>query len=155
MIYFMQPVGGGPVKIGFSDDVDKRREQLERHYGRPLALLATMPGDMGIEYEIHRRFSHLRFGRTEQFRPASDLMAFIGRPLLVDPNPETVESMVPAGPPSERNDSTVRMSRELVSRVKAVAEYRGVPVGQVMDEVARAGIDKAYAAMLRELEGSK
>ena len=44
MIYFMQPTDGGPVKIGFSNDVDGRRQALEFHYRRPLAVLATMEG---------------------------------------------------------------------------------------------------------------
>lgn len=93
MIYALQPTDGGPVKIGFSADVDTRRAQLESHYGKRLALLATMPGGREEEAEIHARFSHLRLGRTEQFRPAADLMAFLGRPLLVDANPDAVEAM--------------------------------------------------------------
>ncbi len=32
-------------------------------------------------------------GRTEQFRPAPELMEFIGRPLLVGVNPDAVEAM--------------------------------------------------------------
>lgn len=100
MIYFAQGVGGGPVKIGYSEDVDARLCQLESHYGQPLALLATMPGDFETEAEIHKRFAHLRFARSgrrgvnpEQFRPAADLMAFIGRPLLVAANPDATEAM--------------------------------------------------------------
>ena len=96
MIYFIQPTHGGPVKIGFSTDVDRRRDQLESHYGKPLALLATMPGGAEEEAEIHARFAHLRFGRTEQFRPAPELLAFIGRPLLVSADPDAVEAMEPA-----------------------------------------------------------
>jgi hypothetical protein len=101
MIYFVQPVDGGPVKIGTAVDVDRRIAQLEAHYKRPLALLATLPGDSEVETEIHERFDHLRLKRRnrrgrqpEQFRPAADLMAFIGRPLLVDPNPDAVEVIV-------------------------------------------------------------
>lgn len=93
MIYFMAPVLGGPIKIGFSDDVDARRRQIEQHYGRPLALLATMPGGREEETAIHERFNHLRLGRTEQFLPAPELLDFIGQPLLVGPNPEAVEAM--------------------------------------------------------------
>jgi hypothetical protein len=93
MIYFLQSTEGGPVKIGHSADVDTRRLQLESHYSQPLALLATMPGERDEERAIHERFAHLRLGRTEQFRPAADLMAFLGRPLLVDPNPDAVEAM--------------------------------------------------------------
>ena len=95
MIYFAQPIEGGPVKIGFTSDVDARLRQLEVYYGRPLALLGIMEGDRDEERSIHGRFAHLRFGRTEQFRPAADLMAFIGRPLLVGANPYATEVLLP------------------------------------------------------------
>lgn len=48
MIYFMQPVGGGPIKIGYSEDVERRHRELERHYGRSLAILVTIPGDIDL-----------------------------------------------------------------------------------------------------------
>jgi hypothetical protein len=92
-VYFTQPIDGGPVKIGHARDVPARIKQLEAHYGVPLAVLATMDGGRKEERAIHERFSAHRFGRTEQFRPAADLMAFIGRPLLVSSNPDTVEAM--------------------------------------------------------------
>lgn len=98
MIYFAQPTDGGPIKIGCSDDVDVRLGQLEAHYGRPLALLATIPGGRAEEAETHARFSHLRIGRTEQFRPGADLLAFLGRPVLVGMNPDVVEAMEPIAP---------------------------------------------------------
>lgn len=84
MICFAQPIDGGPVKIGYSADVPARIRQLESHYGRPMAILATMDGDRAEEAELHARFAHLRFRRTEQFRPGPELMAFINRPLFVN-----------------------------------------------------------------------
>ena len=93
MVYFMQSVDGGPIKIGCSINLQQRREKLEQEYGTPLAVLATIDGGRAEEQAIHARFSHLRLGRSEQFRPGSDLLAFIGRPLLVGPNPDAVEAM--------------------------------------------------------------
>lgn len=93
MIYFAQATDGGPVKIGTSADVDTRLHQLEQHYGKPLALLATLPGGREEEARIHARFAHLRLGRTEQFLPNRELMSFLGRPLLVSANPGVVEVM--------------------------------------------------------------
>jgi hypothetical protein len=94
MIYFIQPADGGPVKIGYSDDVEARRRQLVTYYNCPLVLLGVMPGSREEEQAIHARFAHLRLGRTEQFRPAPDLMEFIGQPLPVDINPDTIAKMV-------------------------------------------------------------
>ena len=94
VIYFLQPIDGGPVKIGHTADVAARLHQLELHYGRPMALLATMEGGRNEEQALHERFAHLRLGRTEQFRPDRELMEFIGRPLLVGANPDAVEALV-------------------------------------------------------------
>jgi hypothetical protein len=81
----------GAIKIGFSDDVPNRLGRLAWEYGCELDLLHTMPGDRSVESELHEMFSHLRFGRTEQFQPAPELMAFMGRPALATENPEDVE----------------------------------------------------------------
>jgi len=93
MIYFAQSASGGPIKIGCTIDLGRRLKELESHYGQPLAVLATLEGGKEEEAEIHSRFSHLRFGRSEQFKPADDLMRFIGRPLLVGADPESVEAL--------------------------------------------------------------
>lgn len=91
MIYFAQTPTGS-IKIGCSDDVETRLGQLANHYGAGLSLLATMQGGRKREAEIHERFAHLRLGRTEQFRPAQELLDFIGKPLLVSANPDAVEA---------------------------------------------------------------
>lgn len=96
MIYFAQ-LPTGSIKIGFSDDVETRLADLERHYGVPLSLLHTEPGGRTEEREWHDRFAHARFGRTEQFRPVPELMEVIGRPLLVGANPDAVEAVEPSG----------------------------------------------------------
>jgi hypothetical protein len=100
LIYFMQPTEGGPVKIGYSCDVESRRRQLEKAYGQELVILATMEGDSDEEQELHARFAHLRLkghksrgAAPEQFRPDSELMDFIGRPFLATANPDTIEAM--------------------------------------------------------------
>ena len=80
MIYFMEPVGGGPIKIGFTDNVDKRRIELESTYNCSLVVLAVKEGGRREESAIHRRFRRQRFGKTEQFRPCTELMEFIGLP---------------------------------------------------------------------------
>jgi len=82
LIYFVQPTDGGPVKIGFSNNVAARVKELEGFYGRELVVLATFKGGRREEAEMHDRFSHLRYGRTEQFRPDMELMDFIGCPLF-------------------------------------------------------------------------
>jgi hypothetical protein len=91
MIYFAQTPTGS-IKIGKADDVDQRLYKLGRDFGGPLSLIHTMPGGLTEERKIHSRFKHLRFRGTEQFRPAPELMEFIGKPLLVGANPEAIEA---------------------------------------------------------------
>jgi hypothetical protein len=56
---------------------------------------------------------------------------------------------------SERDDSTVRIDRTVLGKAKLVATHRGVSVAELLSEVVRVPVDRAYAAMLRELEGGK
>jgi hypothetical protein len=151
VIYFMQPLAGGPVKIGFSDDVDARRRQLERHYGQPLAVLATLDGGPDEERELHGRFSHLRFGRTEQFQPGTDLMEFIGRPVFASMAP--VEPMQSAAADPQRQDVSIKFDRILAAKARQIALARGAPMAEYLSELSRAAIDRDYAKLLRELEG--
>jgi hypothetical protein len=128
MVYFMQAVEGGPIKIGYSADVDRRRGQLEAHYGATLMVLATMDGGPAEETAIHRRFSRLRLGKTEQFRPARELMEFIGRPSLVGMNPDAAEAMSPKGAPAKIDSEAVRIA-------KIVAAYRDITLAEYLSEI--------------------
>jgi hypothetical protein len=129
MIYFMQPSDGGAIKIGYTvNDVDSRRKQLEPYYKQPLAILATIPGGRDKEREIHELFAEHRLGRTEQFRPAPEIMAFIGRPLLVDPNPAAVEMMSPNG-----KNISYRVSGEYGDWLERLAKRHRTTVAGVMD----------------------
>lgn len=152
MIYFMQAVDGGPVKIGFTDDLPTRHYQLERNYGRPLAILATMEGGREREAEIHARFAHLRLGKKEQFRPGVDLMQFIGRPLLVGANPDAVELM------ESREDARryVRLDDELCEIGRKLAAIRGTTMTELFTGILKPVVEREYGKELdREAERFK
>lgn len=138
MIYFLTPVDGGPIKIGFTDDFATRRKQLETFYGTPMVVLARMEGDRAKEREIHERFAHLRFGRTEQFRPGPDLMEFIGRPSLVGANPDAVEAM-PAPP---LTSLSVKLPMDVIEAARIVAAYRGEAMQDMLAEILRPALTR-------------
>lgn len=123
MIYFIQSTDGGPIKIGFTDCLERRLIELEANYGKPLAIMATMEGGREKEAEIHAQFSHLRLGRTEQFRPAPDLMAFISLPFLVCADPDAVEVMA-----RERIDICLQVNGNLYRRIREAADQEGNPI---------------------------
>lgn len=83
-IYFMQSASGGPIKIGITSDVEKRRKALELH--EDMIVLATKSGNIKEERALHRQFAHLRV-RREWFEPAPELLTYIdelstnGRPV--------------------------------------------------------------------------
>lgn len=133
MIYFVQAVDGGPVKIGYSNCIERRLSQLESHYKQPLVILATMKGGRKKEAEIHARFSHLRFGRTEQFRPVAELMEFIGRPLLVSVNPDAIEVM-PLNKHIRALIFSIRTRAAWRDWLAREAERRGIDAAEVVEE---------------------
>ncbi len=148
----MQPTTGGPIKIGYSKHVSKRHKELESEFGTELAILTVIDGDFGTESEIHQRFSHLRFKGTEQFRPAPDLMAFIGRPLLVAANPETTEVMRSV----KDRYSLIRVSDEFAELIKEAASFDRISVAKYVDlhllPVVREQYRNAVISRAREME---
>ncbi len=127
MIYFAQ-LPGGSIKVGFTDNLDARMAQLTAHYGTEPALLATMPGDRAAEAEIHSRFAHLRIGRTEQFRPGFDLLAFIGKPLLVNQDPDVIEAISP-------RFRAYRLTEQAVSWARIASGYTGESMTEYVNRI--------------------
>lgn len=134
MIYFIQATDGGPVKIGHSVDVPRRVSQLQSHYGRRFVILATMRGGKAREGQIHQRFAHLRFGRLrtrgvqpEQFRPAPDLMAFIGQAPIGPAALESTEAMDPG--------VRVGIDRSVFDMASLIAKRRGVNLTHYLNEI--------------------
>lgn len=75
-VYFISDAYGY-VKIGTSLDVEMRMQEIQRHNARPVRLLATVPGGLKRERELHARFASSRL-LGEWFAPTTELLAFIG-----------------------------------------------------------------------------
>lgn len=139
MIYFMQPVDGGPIKIGYSQNVEARHKQLENLYKKTLVVLAVMDGDYEEEQEWHERFSHLRFGRTEQFRPSLELLEAIGNPEITSINSDTVEVI-----PSHYEGAVVRIDSDIVSRAKYIASINGISMSKFLSDYLRPMVERKF-----------
>jgi hypothetical protein len=53
---------------------------------------------------------------------------------------------------SDRDDVAVKMDRTIVGRAKYVANYRGISVAELLSDLVRGPLDKAYGQMMREIE---
>lgn len=177
-VYFAQPVGGGPIKIGCSRNVPQRLQHLQSYWGRKLILLATKPGGFTEEAETHARFAHLRLKspningvQFEQFQPAPELLDYIG----VACGPETdfgpVQLMLPKDwgkPPRPRRvrpapgepgmGPILRMNfcrlgySDLVVRVGEVADKVTANTGKKMTKQRVSGLLNAVRATPETIE---
>lgn len=76
-VYFVQAVGGGPIKIGYAADVPARIDRLQTGSPTPLRVLAVIPGaGRSVETALHHRFRAVR-SHGEWFHPVVELTDFI------------------------------------------------------------------------------
>jgi len=59
-VYFIQGAVGGPIKIGWSQDVDKRVAELQTGNPEPLSVINMIPGTKNDERRLHDLLGHLR-----------------------------------------------------------------------------------------------
>lgn len=76
VVYFVQSVSGGPIKIGTAKHVPKRLEELQIGHPEKLIVLGVLEGGSQVEMRIHRFFARLWL-RGEWFQCTPDLLAFI------------------------------------------------------------------------------
>ena len=75
MIYFMQAGKNGPIKIGDSEEIHDRIEQLQVGCPYELRLLFVYNDRDFDEIELHEHFKHEHI-RGEWFRPARAIKEF-------------------------------------------------------------------------------
>jgi len=83
-VYFLRVDGKGPVKIGFTTDIDHRLGSLATGHSGKIELIALIEGSRSDEKALHRRFKDLRV-RGEWFKFQGDLKKYVaGLPPLPD-----------------------------------------------------------------------
>lgn len=70
MIYVVKMRGHKPVKIGYTEDLDRRLQSLQGGCPFPIELVGTMQGGRACEKMLHERYSPYRCadGGKEWFR---------------------------------------------------------------------------------------
>jgi hypothetical protein len=83
VIYFIQGIDGGPVKIGYTSSSDAQSRLASIQTGSPVKLIvrATLPGNVIDEAEWHRRFAEHRLS-GEWFRATNGLADAIGQQIV-------------------------------------------------------------------------
>lgn len=85
-VYFFQSGESGPIKIGVTNNIRRRRDMIQTGAVERIVNLGSYAGDKAEETALHVRFAAHRI-RGEWFRPADELLEWIG---------ETVEREVKA-----------------------------------------------------------
>lgn len=75
-IYFVEAIGAGRIKIGFSANPEKRIRGLTTSSAHELKTLKVIEGELAQERAIHRQFAHLRT-HLEWFQDAPELREYI------------------------------------------------------------------------------
>jgi hypothetical protein len=76
MVYFVR-ILDGRIKIGCTMNFPCRRSEIGARYGRPIQLLALIPGYKFEEAAFHWLFRDIRTPKTELFDAAPRLLEFI------------------------------------------------------------------------------
>lgn len=134
LIYFVQPVNGGLVKIGRSATPHSRLAQLQAHSPLELKIVGVARGSSLIENLLHRRFAaHRQHG--EWFEPCEELQAIIDKlpdsedadyiPTFYNGNPRVLEMYV-AGYTMGEIGTVFGLSRQRIHQMLEEADYKSV-----------------------------
>lgn len=142
MIYFVQPIDGGPIKIGTTIRLTERFGQLEKDWGAPLKILAVMDGRFSTENELHRQFNHLRL-RGEWFSPSEELLSFI-------------ES---TGRSWDGSDDVpvvgVKIDVNVIRQARIIAAIRDVTIAEYLSVLLRPLVERDYKEALSREAGAR
>lgn len=72
-VYFIQGESGGPIKIGYTQDIKSRLTSLQTGCPETLKLLLAIPGKIADEQKIHAELDPYRM-RGEWFSPSDGVL---------------------------------------------------------------------------------
>ena len=77
-VYFVESGTDGPIKIGWSQDVERRIAELQVANAHKLRLLGVVPGTMQKESDLHATFAHLRM-EAEWFQNSPEIHEYLDK----------------------------------------------------------------------------
>jgi len=137
MIYFVQNKAGSVIKIGTSENVKTRLQQLGE-----VDLLALRHGGKTEEKELHVRFAKDR-AYGEWFHPSSDLLEYIGSlPKLDIPSRTFVRTSLTIDP-------------EIYELVEEMATAQGRTTANLLQHLIRTNNEVVGWKVWKRLEAAK
>ena len=148
MLYAMQPVGGGPIKLGCTKDVMRRKREHEQAYEKKKDQLWTGPGEIDEERELKRRFRSLRL-HGEQFLAAPELIEFLGSDLAVPHADGEPWYMLK----KDWNKKVVFIDSDLLAKARWLASFEDQPIStsEFINRLARTVIEERHKAASRKM----
>ncbi len=96
-VYFIRPVGAeGPVKIGFSSNIEKRLDQLSIWSPFPLEVAVAIEGDGTLERMLHCCFADLHTHK-EWFKASPRISDLIAKLRAGVPVRDAIDLKAPTG----------------------------------------------------------
>jgi len=133
IVYFIRCGDSGPIKIGYTaKPINGRLNGMQCGNPEPLHLLATMPGDRGLEQSLHELFAVHRQAR-EWFRATPELLWLIdelARDAYAPRTPEPVHGL---------RERIYGLGRDMVNRMRA-AQQASQQIDPEVEEIVRASI---------------
>jgi DNA-binding XRE family transcriptional regulator len=83
-VYCIRVGQHGPVKLGYAEDTDKRRHELQTAHWEDLHILRLWEGGEAEERMLHARFANLRL-RREWFSFTTEMLGDVGLIEIVEP----------------------------------------------------------------------
>ena len=141
MIYFIQQGDTGPIKIGYSKDIDKRLYSLQSASPHPLKVIGTAQGSMKDEYDIQQKFLYCRLS-GEWFEPSLDLIKYIstidGKILTIqdDKNPDSLDTLLA----KIETDKIIEALKENEGNKEKAAKYLNISYRSIRHRINKYGI---------------
>lgn len=156
MTGFIYALGvGNHVKIGYSNDPERRRFQLQSHFGFPVSLLGVISGTLAEEQRFHRTYKALAIASETYPSDAAPIVDFLSRahpfeaPAKRHPAPRACE---PAATIIRLFGGDTALSRILGIHRTRVANWK-LPRSDVRNGGSNGKIPQAYwAAIVKEAQ---
>lgn len=129
IVYFVRRESDQTIKIGTTKNIEERIRFLMRRYGR-MTPIGYIAGYFDEEEKLHKKFKHLRLGKSEFFSPMCELIDYIfseALPLEVD--------YTPLREPIACKPISLKVTKEMHKELKRLSQSNGATLSGFVRKV--------------------